>query len=300
LKAKAYGFEAYSPLDNEIDPDGKNIIPTIFNLNMKDIDNADVVVANIEPFRGCCVDDGTSFELGVAYAKGKRLLMYMPEAKMSQRARLRREFAKHGEFLKEDEYPLVEDFNGANPEKTPGAITSGPVNLMLTQAARNSGGSEREANGEPNIFTSYEEVLEYLARETAAAAPGTLRTTVASSTTYAAAIPRETGAVPVHTGTAPSICTADAPVKTVVPPVVKAAVKHGSVVTYSAHVKPTVAAPMACSAPATPKSFVAAPTSYALPITYSAPTRYTTSATTTHAAPATSAIRMAGSVSHRV
>ena len=60
---------------HQVDINAPDILTTIYVINVKDIDEADVVVANVEPFRGACVDDGTAFEIGMAAAKGKPLVM---------------------------------------------------------------------------------------------------------------------------------------------------------------------------------------------------------------------------------
>ena len=49
----------------------------IFRDNLGLIDRADAVVANLNPFRGAEPDSGTVFELGYAYARGKRLFGYV-------------------------------------------------------------------------------------------------------------------------------------------------------------------------------------------------------------------------------
>merc|ERR1719335_290876 len=91
---------------------------------------------------------------------------------------------------------------------------------MLTQASRNSGGSGREANGDPNIFTSYEEVLEFLAREIAVVTPAPVTTTVVAPKTHTVVAPMETPAAPATTVTSPTRRTASmrysAPIKTIV------------------------------------------------------------------------------------
>ncbi|MCH2365425.1 MAG: nucleoside 2-deoxyribosyltransferase, partial [Planctomycetes bacterium] len=70
-KAQAKGIVAFSPLDSEVDITASDIVPTIFRINIEDIDKADVVLANVQPFRGECCDDGTAFELGVAFVRRK-------------------------------------------------------------------------------------------------------------------------------------------------------------------------------------------------------------------------------------
>mmetsp|Transcript_88051 Transcript_88051/g.169452 ORF Transcript_88051/g.169452 Transcript_88051/m.169452 type:complete len:200 (+) Transcript_88051:84-683(+) len=146
-QAMEFGFEALSPLDSEVDVHDAAITRTIFDINMEDIDKCDVVVANIDPFRGCCVDDGTAFELGAAYAKGKRIVCYSARAREPLHDRVKADFARHGEFLEAERFPLVENF--------PGNKEPGPANLMIVEALRK--------RGEGNIFETYEECLKHLA-----------------------------------------------------------------------------------------------------------------------------------------
>ena len=49
----------------------------IFQDNLALIDEADAVVANLNPFRGPEPDSGTAFELGYAHARGKQILGYI-------------------------------------------------------------------------------------------------------------------------------------------------------------------------------------------------------------------------------
>merc|ERR1719460_2458370 len=95
-QAAKHGFEAFSPLDSEVDIHDEKITRTIFDINMDDIERCDVVVANIVPFRGSCVDDGTSFELGAAFAKGKRIVCYTPTAGTPLKERVQQDFDKYG------------------------------------------------------------------------------------------------------------------------------------------------------------------------------------------------------------
>ena len=105
-----YGFIGLSALDNE----NKGSNPTsasIFNLNVENLQTADYVIANLNPFRGNCTDDGTSWEIGYAYALGIKIFGYISDASsMCQK------------FSKVDESGFrVEDFDQ-------------PVNLMLAES----------------------------------------------------------------------------------------------------------------------------------------------------------------------
>lgn len=76
-----YGFRGLFPKDNVIDRSpGRSkdrIAADIFRQNIEQIDRSDIIVANLNCFRGAEPDSGTSFELGYGYAKGKRLYGYV-------------------------------------------------------------------------------------------------------------------------------------------------------------------------------------------------------------------------------
>eukprot|EP00927_Polykrikos_kofoidii_P046746 TRINITY_DN40884_c0_g1_i1.p1 TRINITY_DN40884_c0_g1~~TRINITY_DN40884_c0_g1_i1.p1 ORF type:complete len:233 (+),score=50.07 TRINITY_DN40884_c0_g1_i1:46-699(+) len=144
--ASAYGFEGVSPLDNEADVEKEGAPEAIFRANIELIDRCDVVVANVNPFRGCCVDDGTSFEIGAAFVKGKRIVCYMESANIPMKIRVARDFGHYGDFLEAMRFPHLEDFPG----------NTNPVNLMIAQAAKGAGGG---------VFTSFEQCLQFLAKD---------------------------------------------------------------------------------------------------------------------------------------
>jgi nucleoside 2-deoxyribosyltransferase len=133
-KAAACGLEAISPLDSEVNIHSPDILKTIFRINIQDIEEADVVLANVEAFRGTCVDDGTAFELGYAFAKAKKILVYTPDSTTPMKDRIAKELAEEtkAKWLKKEEYPRLEDF--------PGCKNPGPVNLMITEAVRSTEG----------------------------------------------------------------------------------------------------------------------------------------------------------------
>jgi nucleoside 2-deoxyribosyltransferase len=79
LKAlcRTYGFEGLFPLDNVIEEcEAILMARAIREANLKLIDRADAVIANLEPFRGCEPDSGTVFEIGYAAALGKSVIGY--------------------------------------------------------------------------------------------------------------------------------------------------------------------------------------------------------------------------------
>lgn len=55
--------------------------PDIFAGNCALIDQADAVIANLNPFRGDEPDSGTCFEVGYACAKGKPVFAYVADAR---------------------------------------------------------------------------------------------------------------------------------------------------------------------------------------------------------------------------
>jgi nucleoside 2-deoxyribosyltransferase len=78
-----HGHIGLFPLDNEIEAAGGAERPPrlIFLGNVRMIDDADAVVANLSPFRGISADPGTVFEVGYAYATGKPIFGYTSDAR---------------------------------------------------------------------------------------------------------------------------------------------------------------------------------------------------------------------------
>lgn len=75
-ECEKFGFEGLYPLDN-ICSTSKEIADGNFGL----IDKCDVVIANMNPFRGKEPDSGTCCEIGYAIAKGKRVICYMSDTR---------------------------------------------------------------------------------------------------------------------------------------------------------------------------------------------------------------------------
>lgn len=71
---RQYGLEGLYPLDNECSDSLE-----IFQGNLHLIDQCDFVAANLNPFRGQEMDSGTAFEIGYAFAKGKRVFGYLDD-----------------------------------------------------------------------------------------------------------------------------------------------------------------------------------------------------------------------------
>lgn len=121
-----YGFIGLSPFDNDNTFDGEAFSSKhsvyIFKGNLIQIKNCDIIIANLIPFRGCCVDDGTAWELGCGYAQDKILYGYTPHCTLT----LQEVTNQIPKLI--DEFPNVETF-GRNC-----------VNLMLQESIELSGG----------------------------------------------------------------------------------------------------------------------------------------------------------------
>jgi nucleoside 2-deoxyribosyltransferase len=80
LKAlcEQYGHIVLSPLDNEFIQTNNKLEDalSIFRGNIQQIDICDIIIANIQPFRGACIDDGTAGEILYGFAKGKIICGY--------------------------------------------------------------------------------------------------------------------------------------------------------------------------------------------------------------------------------
>lgn len=72
-----YGFKGLFPLDNMIEEDNiSRLAEKIRVANIDLIEECDIVIANLSPFRGPEPDSGTVFEVGYAMAKVKVVIGY--------------------------------------------------------------------------------------------------------------------------------------------------------------------------------------------------------------------------------
>lgn len=117
---KKYGYEGLYPLDNVIDfnQDKKNIAKDIFEANKKLIEECDIVVANLNPFRGKEADSGTVWECGYAFGLGKEVYGYMDDT------------SEYIEQFKSDEKRIVDGIVYDKDEKVIEDF-SYPINLMI-------------------------------------------------------------------------------------------------------------------------------------------------------------------------
>ena len=74
-----YGYEGLYPLDNIINTkqEKQKIAKDIYEANKKLLDSCDIVIANLNSFRGKESDSGTVWECGYAVAKGKKVYGYL-------------------------------------------------------------------------------------------------------------------------------------------------------------------------------------------------------------------------------
>lgn len=120
ILAEKYGHQALIPLDNtETTAEG------IFKGNLVLINEADAIVANLNPFRGTEPDSGTAFEVGYAIALGKYVIGYLDDPR-PQIEKLSDHFGslveKEGQYFDPDGL-FIEDFNL-------------PINLMLAESSQ--------------------------------------------------------------------------------------------------------------------------------------------------------------------
>lgn len=123
--ASEHGFEPLFPFDNEVDLENSpNPSLEIFLGNRDLIDAADIVIANLNPFRGDIEpDSGTVWEVGYAVGRGKPVIGYLASAETMQQRILRVEGRPW-------ETSAVTDRNGKTIEPFGHAL-----NLMLVHSA---------------------------------------------------------------------------------------------------------------------------------------------------------------------
>jgi len=75
---KKYGYIPLHPFDNETTNDVLNevFISNIVKNNLKMIQNCDIIIANLNSYRGAEPDSGTIFEIGYGYALNKKIVGY--------------------------------------------------------------------------------------------------------------------------------------------------------------------------------------------------------------------------------
>ena len=117
---KRYGYEGLYPLDNVVDfsQSKQKIAQDIFEANIAMIQKADIIIANLNPFRGKEPDSGTVFECGLAYGLEKEVFGYLSHANnYIDTFKKDEKFERDGYFCDVKER-VIEDFDY-------------PLNLML-------------------------------------------------------------------------------------------------------------------------------------------------------------------------
>ena len=134
---KKYGYEGLYPLDNVVDfsQEKQKIAQDIYKANVSMIDEADIVIANLNLFRGKEADSGTVWECGYAHAKGKKVYGYM-QSKRNYIDEFTDKTKHNGIYIDEDK-KVIEDFDY-------------PINLMIACSC------------EEIIEGSFEDVLKFL------------------------------------------------------------------------------------------------------------------------------------------
>ena len=87
---RQYGFEGHFPLDNAvmINDTPRNIAKAIREANLALLESCDIVLANLNPFRGIEPDSGTVYEVGYGAALNKRVYGYAADRRtMIERVR---------------------------------------------------------------------------------------------------------------------------------------------------------------------------------------------------------------------
>lgn len=111
-----YGFKGLSPMDTEFNNKVKFHTPEtaelIYKFDISLMNEADICLANMSPFRGPSMDTGTAFEMGYMTAQGKKVFGYSDDVRPYKE--------KYKDFLKDPigdfeltsiyKYSVVEDF----------------------------------------------------------------------------------------------------------------------------------------------------------------------------------------------
>ncbi len=115
-----YGFVGLYPMDNVVDFDQpkQKIAQDIFKANVALIQSADIVVANLNPFRGYEADSGTVWECGYGYGLGKEVCGYMSDTSDYFDKFDKNEIKRCGDVYVDSNADTIEDFDY-------------PLNLMI-------------------------------------------------------------------------------------------------------------------------------------------------------------------------
>lgn len=161
-----YGIEPAPPMDAANLTFEARLSRRIYLRNIHLMDGADLIIANLSPFRGPSADVGTVFELGYCFAKG------MPSFGYSNDPR------PFGERVAAFVGPVTDGPNGYRYGRDGYAIEDFGLadNLMIDETLENFGGLFRAGEGPPaslGDLTQFERCLAFAAAHMARAVSGT-------------------------------------------------------------------------------------------------------------------------------
>ena len=109
--AHQHGFIGLFPLDNIISSQGTphEVARAIRDANIKLIKSADIIMANLNPFRGLEPDSGTIFEVGFATALKKEVYCYATDCReMIKRIRDKQQLSAEATICQDGK--IIENF----------------------------------------------------------------------------------------------------------------------------------------------------------------------------------------------
>lgn len=128
-----HGLQAMAPSDGLVpmDTPEAEIAQRIYEVNMRLLQQADGVIANLTPFRGVEPDSGTVFEVGVAVARGIPVLAYgVPQGSYADRVKASQHTSRDNLGPLRDADDLIVEDLGL------------PLNLMLACSVRFASSAE--------------------------------------------------------------------------------------------------------------------------------------------------------------
>lgn len=143
--AAQHDLECLIPIDAEIEEatsSSEAVATKIFQSNCNMIRRADLILANMAPFRGLEPDSGTLFEIGMAYALEKPIILYDVDANLTLLDRVHRagQLAHIGNGQPVDVHGvMIENFGlpfNLMPYHAAQAIVAGTVFDALDEAVR--------------------------------------------------------------------------------------------------------------------------------------------------------------------
>lgn len=125
-----YGFTGLSPFDNEKfegELFSKAHSKSIFLSNIDLIHKCNIIIVNLNPFRGACVDDGSAFEMGVGFTL-KKIMYGYTQFHNEKLKDITENYFNYNYLRQKSIYPKIEKFG------------NNCVNLMLQEGIELFGG----------------------------------------------------------------------------------------------------------------------------------------------------------------